>query len=95
MSWEGYDQVLCTMGHLSNMASPYSWEEPKTFICPKCSSLEAFRWIVDLTNGEVEGDDSTFPYPFEEVERVQEVCNLGFTHVHEVRYKIPESKRRA
>ena len=94
MSWNGYVQILCANGHLSDESDPYPMEY-EAFVCLQCGSPDVFRWVVDLTNGEVEGDNSTFPYPFEELERVQEVCNLGFTHVHKVRYKIPESARRA
>ena len=87
MSYEGYEQYLCTEGHLTEYDV---WGIPETFICPRCSGSKAFVWAVDVTNGEVDGDDNTKPYPFKELEYHEAVCDMGYSHLLEpIRYVIP------
>ena len=91
MSYEGYEQYLCTEGHLTEYDTYDTWNLPPfEFECPTCSSGKAFVWGVNCTNGEVEGDDNTKLYTFEVLERKESVCDMGHRHLLEpIRYVIP------
>lgn len=63
MSYEGYDEFLCSKGHY--FASDVYSSRPAT--CPVCSSPWAWRHSVDQTNGVVRGDPGTRPAKLKQV----------------------------
>ena len=89
MSYEGYEQVLCTEGHLSQFDAYGDGYE--VFMCNYCGSPSAFVHTVDLTNGVDEDDPDTLPYPFEVKQEFKEECSLGFEHILQATvYVIPK-----
>lgn len=50
MSWEGYQQNLCTNGHAFDTDADVDINDPD-FKCPRCQAKVAWFNIVDLTNG--------------------------------------------
>lgn len=56
MSYEGYTQYLCPVGHEFNL-DVHSIEKP---ICPQCQALPVLLHEVDETNGVYENDPNTF-----------------------------------
>ena len=63
MSYEGYQEWLCTSGHYL-ARDAYEDAPPK---CPHCRGALAYYHAVDQTNGEEEGNPSTLPAPKEQV----------------------------
>ena len=92
MSFEGYDQLLCSQGHLS-IADCYDSVElySKNELC-RCGEVFVFRHIVDQTNGYDETNPDNCDMKFEEITPEEvEVCNLGHEHIiKEATYRIPE-----
>lgn len=59
MSFEGYEEFLCKVGHYYQH-DVYDSNKHKT--CPRCNAGFVWTNIVDTTNGEhVKGDPSSFP----------------------------------
>lgn len=105
MSYEGYDMVLCELGHVTEYYA-HSIDNPtslsvysgmhddgrSTWKCPYCSSKLAWSTSVDETNG----IDETGLCPGDVILEIKEepifhTCSCG--HVHQtssVTYKIPE-----
>lgn len=87
MSYEGYEQVICAKGHLSERDA---YEQSET--CHICNAAVAWTNQVDQTNW----DDVGF-IPQEEFDKllieaaVYESCNLGHAHLMSpATYRIPK-----
>jgi hypothetical protein len=93
MSYEGYEEYLCTNGHLRIFDC---WEpsllegESEASRC-NCGASFVFHHSVNETNGIIEDDPSTKSYPYEvDVPAEFHTCVCGNKHiVKEVQYKIP------
>ena len=88
MSWEGFEQLICTNGHYSKAGDGSAfYEVPK-----KCSCGAPWRErnVVDCTNG-CSGDpcQCRMKVVEEVVPPVMEICNLGCSHVKvEGKYRL-------
>jgi len=95
MSFEGYYRILCENGHLSgrdcyDYGDYYGDDGEECWKCPTCGAKEAWRQLIDETNGN--GNDQKWPLTILEEARYDQ-CDLGCTHcVKEAVYKIPNTK---
>lgn len=85
MSYEGFYEWLCAKGHYT--ATDAYQDDPEK--CPRCSANIVWRHSVDQTNGEIEGDPGTMPYPLEQVGE-----ETGVVTVRTPIYKIPNTGAR-
>ena len=94
MSFEGFDQVLCKAGHLSEFNC---WDTVELFDnTDRCTCGEPYVWrhVVDQTNGYDESSEWTSRKKLETVTQSEyTTCNLGHRHcTKEATYVIPEEK---
>lgn len=101
MSFEGYYQILCDNGHHDTVDAYYMPEDNTAWSCRHCGAPEAWRNLVDVTNGSFEDCEEEECWCYEartdgyvELEALQPeetaVCNLGHKHVTSpAQYKIP------
>lgn len=102
MSYEGFNQRLCAVGHLreydahNDPVDDASWCSDKSNPCPGCSCGQPFifAWRVDCTNGIFGSDPTTMRYPFKvRTPATYDICNLGHKHMREETcYLIPAGK---
>lgn len=87
MSFEGYEEYLCEVGHY---ATAGAWDAPVS-ICPTCHAPIVWHRVVDETNGIDPNDPTTMPATLVvRVPETVEVCNLGHRHVtRPAQYEIP------
>lgn len=100
MSWEGYEQVICKNGHYYNRNCMFGANEPE--FCPYCSEEDAWRNIVDITNGsfdvnpitgEAERIDGYIELEIDKPEETQQCSCCGHVRViKEATYKIPKKE---
>ena len=101
MSYEGYEQILCTQGHyIEQDVNAYTqWNEGKWF-CPECGSPEAWRNNVNTTNGSWEDNGRGKQvridgYVTLEVDQPPKKCSCSSCgNVHNIStatYKIPKN----
>jgi len=62
MSYEGYQQCLCTNGHYWTVDC---YDHSRNDLCPDCGSPIAWENGVDLTNGSDPNDPSSMPVELE------------------------------
>lgn len=92
MSFEGYYQILCGNGHLSDDDVYDYRQEEGHWKCPACGEREAWRNLVDVTNGSYYENERVDGFVELEVdhEPVYHTCDMGHQHlVSPVTYKIP------
>lgn len=94
MSFEGYYQVLCHNGHLTELDvyahDSGGWHDnPEEWLCPSCDESEAWRRVIDTTNGPP--SDNEYAPLIVLSEAIYDKCNMGHTHmVKPAVYQIPE-----
>lgn len=80
MSYEGYDEYLCTRGHLR----VFDCRDDSKGLC-SCGAELVFVHAVDETN--CDGEPTTFVV---KTPAVFKVCDLGHTHmIEEPTYEFP------
>jgi len=74
MSYEGYQEKLCSNGHLSYSSDIYGdfIESESPLVCSFCKAPFVFSHEVDETNGVLFDDNDnelphTIPFPFKEI----------------------------
>jgi hypothetical protein len=95
MSFEGYYQILCGNGHLSDDDVYYCRQEEDYWKCTVCGEREAWRNLVDVTNGSYYENERIDGFVELEVDHkpVSNTCDMGHQHlVSPVTYKIPATK---
>ena len=93
MSFEGYYQILCGNGHLVEDDVYYYQQEGDYWKCKVCGEREAWRNLVDTTNGIYFEDERIDGHVELEIDHqpVSRECDMG--HIHSVSptiYKIPQ-----
>ena len=91
MSYEGYVQILCEKGHLSEVDC-YVYNSD-TFRCKICGAKEAWSNGVDLTNGSFEDDGSRID-GYIELKIAQQTRCKECGSILETIYKIPKKGKR-
>ena len=92
MSYEGYEQHLCSIGHYFTVECSYSYDDDEV-LCPVCKNPSAFCNAVDETNCEAMGKiDMDVLLVFAAKSKT---CDMGHEHVtqHAV-YRIPSEEER-
>ena len=89
MSYEGYTQFLCPVGH--RWTEPENYGEGPVPRCPHCNVAPAWQNSVDDTNVDAYG---IIPEPIwktlEISPEVAQTCNLGHSHITvPARYRRP------
>ena len=97
MSYEGYQEKLCSNGHLSYTSNIHFDGRESPLVCNFCKSPFIFIHYVNETNG-IEYDDdgvplpSTIPYPFKEAgfDDIWKEDHYGNKYaVKRIKYEIP------
>jgi len=73
MSYEGYEQKLCSEGHLC-VHDCYD----TVSVCPRCGKEFVWHHSVDITNGEMPGIAAAMPYPL--VPKTYETVRIPLTY---------------
>ena len=87
MSFEGFYRILCENGHLTTI-DVYEWSDRGNWRCPTCLAPEAWRELIDQTNG-YNVDDET---PLQVIKKATICCCVKCNNQHVVAppvYKIP------
>ncbi len=103
MSYEGYQEKLCSNGHLSHSSDTYGdfIESGSPLVCKFCASPFVFTHSVNETNG-IEYDDDgvpyseTIPYPFKETgfDDIWKEDHYGNKYaVKRLKYEIPSGDK--
>ena len=85
MSYEGYTQFLCSLGHYW-VKDCYTLSEDSQ--CPTCGGLPFWENMVNITNGSFEGEERIDGYIELEEDVITKCETCG--SVLEIRYKIPQ-----
>lgn len=88
MSFEGYYQILCKNGH-QWVADCYAFDDEEPAICSECGEMEAWRNLVDVTNGSYDENHVRIDGYIDLETAFVRKCGMCGT-VMERRYKIPE-----
>lgn len=78
MSYEGYQEVLCTHGH---DAAIDAYDVAEDWRCPVCEAPAAYVRDVDQTNGDDPADPRTHPGPLTLIAEA-EYCTCRCGHMH-------------
>ncbi len=99
MSYEGYEEKLCSNGHLSHSSDIYGdfAENESLLVCNFCKEPFVFIHSIDETNGilfDSIGNEipTTIPYPFKEVgfDDIWKEDHYGNKYaVKRLKYEIP------
>lgn len=82
MSYEGYVEFLCSHGHLWTVDADNESDSKES--CPSCGEPQVWRHAVDQTNGEIDGDPSTQPWPLK-------IIGYYEKRIQVPRYEVPKS----